>query len=636
MKKKISVLLTLFLLVACENKKENVATKVKKEEVKKIETINLYEDKNSSGTVVEDNKFVIYQSMVRLFGNKNSTNKFYGTLEENGVGKFNDYTDKALVSLKELGISHMWYTGVIEHASMNDFSKNGIKSDDSDVVKGRAGSPYAIKDYYDVNPDLAVDISKRMDEFVELVERTHKNDMKVIIDFVPNHVARDYNSDAKPSGVEDFGKNDDVTIGFKASNNFYYMPDTKFLPPEGYNPLGDEIAINEDGKFLESPVKATGNDYFTEQPDVDSWFETVKLNYGVDINGDGTNHFSPIPDTWIKMKDILLFWAGKGVDGFRCDMAQMVPVEAWNYLTTEVKKEYPDLIFIAEIYIPSEYEMYIKEGGFDFLYDKVGMYETIRYSMSKKGRVEYIERVWQEETKDISSKMLRFLENHDEERIASEEFSHSPLPGIPGMLITTTFSSGPVLIYFGQELGVAGKGEEGYGGEDGKTTIFDYWGVEKHQRWMNDGKFNNEKLSEEEKLVRDSYSKILNLGKDNEAIRKGELYDLYFANKKGQSENYNDRKIYAYIRYVGNQKILFVINFDLKNSYDTVIKLPERAWELMGYSTKGKYEFKDILFTDTVLNINAVDTIQLGDIKSGLPVNLKPLGVYAFEISEIK
>src|SRR5690242_10044047 len=169
-------------------------------------------------------KVVIYQVMTRLFGNSMTTNKPYGTREENGVGKFNDFTITALHAIKELGITHIWYTGVIEHATMTDFSSFGIPPDDPDVVKGRAGSPYSIKDYYDVNPDLAVNVPNRMKEFEALIDRTHANNLKVVIDFVPNHVARAYKSDAKPAGVKDLGEGDDNTVKFKPNNNFYYLP----------------------------------------------------------------------------------------------------------------------------------------------------------------------------------------------------------------------------------------------------------------------------------------------------------------------------------------------------------------------------------------------------------------------------
>src|SRR5690606_12297011 len=226
------------------------------------------------------------------------------------------------------------------------------------------GSPYAIKDYYDVNPDLAVDVSNRMAEFTQLVERTHQNGLKVIIDFVPNHVARAYKSDARPSGVIDLGEQDDKSVSFNPTNNFYYLPGQSFQVPRGYTPLGNNPFPTKDGKFEETPAKVTGNDQFTATPGVNEWFETVKINYGIDIQNERKTYFDPIPDTWVKMKDILVFWAEKNIDGFRCDMAEMVPVEFWNYAIPQVRKINPEIIFIAEIYNPAQYKNYIDQGKF--------------------------------------------------------------------------------------------------------------------------------------------------------------------------------------------------------------------------------------------------------------------------------
>ena len=159
-------------------------------------------------------KIVVYQVFTRLFGNTNTTNKSWGTIEENGVGKFNDFTDEALEAIKELGVSHMWYTGVLHHAMVTDYSEFGLPGDDPDVVKGRAGSPYSVKDYYNVNPDLAEDPARRIEEFEALIARTHAHGLKVIIDIVPNHVARTYHSVTNPKGVSDFGASDDIAHSY--------------------------------------------------------------------------------------------------------------------------------------------------------------------------------------------------------------------------------------------------------------------------------------------------------------------------------------------------------------------------------------------------------------------------------------
>ena len=299
-------------------------------------------------------KFVIYQVLPRLFGNYNTTRKYNGTLAENGCGKFNNFTNKALGEIKKLGATHIWYTGILEHATKTDYSAYGIIPNHTGVIKGNAGSPYAIKDYYDVCPDLAENVDNRMQEFEALIDRTHQNGLKVLIDFIPNHVAREYKSDKKPKGVKDLGENDNKDVAFSPENNFYYIPNQKFNPSFNTN------------NFEEFPAKATGNDQFTASPSQFDWYETVKLNYGVDYLNGREKHFVPIPNTWYKMLDILEFWAKKNIDGFRADMAEMVPVEFWGWVIPQIKKINPEIIFIAEVYNPAEYRNYISNGKFDY------------------------------------------------------------------------------------------------------------------------------------------------------------------------------------------------------------------------------------------------------------------------------
>jgi glycosidase len=517
-------------------------------------------------------KIAVYQIFTRLFANQNTTNKFNGSLEENGTAKFKDINSNALKSIKELGISHVWYTGVIEHASMTDFSKFGIKKDHPQVVKGIAGSPYAVKDYYDVNPYLAENVGNRMEEFEDLVKRTHQNGLKVIIDFVPNHVSREYQSNVKPKGIADFGENDDKTKAFHPQNNFYYLPNQEFEIPEGINP---PVAFKE--KYTEYPAKATGNDIFSAKPSINDWFETLKLNYGVDyLNGRAT-HFDPTPDTWLKMKDILIYWTQKGVDGFRCDMAEMVPVEFWGWVIPEIKLVNPKVIFIAEIYNPNEYRNYLFNGKFDYLYDKVGLYDALRRLIEGHGNANDITAVWQKESGDFSNRMLRFLENHDEQRIASEEFGKNPGSALAAMMLSATLHKGPIMLYYGQELGVKPTQAEGFQGNDGRTTIFDFWGVIELQNWINKGKFDTKKLSKEQKALRDFYQKILKFSQDNPAVSDGEFHDLQYLNF--HSDGYDSSKIYSYLRFTKGQILLFVYNFDLNEETNVKVSLPQNVLE---------------------------------------------------------
>ena len=420
-----------------------------------------------------DKKIIIYQIFTRLFGNRNVTRKVNGSVAENGVGKMNDFTPTVLRHIHDMGVTHVWYTGVIRHASQTDYSSFGIPKQSPAVVKGVAGSPYAIADYYDIDPDLAENVNCRMEEFEELVDRTHKAGMKVIIDFVPNHVAREYKSVKKPTGVKDLGQDDDKTMNFSQQNNFYYtgMP---------IDLSGVTAARNQDPEkpYVETPAKATGNDRFDNRPGDNDWYETVKLNYGIDYcNGRGRSyHFDPIPNTWAKMTDILLFWASKGVDGFRCDMAEMVPASFWSYATGIVKNRYPKIDFIGEVYDGNQYRTFIS-SGFDYLYDKVGMYDAVRAVIRGERPAASITYQWQT-VGDIAGHMLYFLENHDEQRIASDFFCGDGNKAIPGVIVSALLMRNPFMFYAGQEFGERGMDAEGFSGRDGRTTIFDYWSLD--------------------------------------------------------------------------------------------------------------------------------------------------------------
>jgi len=519
-----------------------------------------------SAVAQQNDKLMIYQLLPRLFGNTNSKNIPFGTIEQNGSGKFNDINQKAINGIKELGITHVWYTGVIAHASLTDYSKYGIPTADADVVKGRAGSPYAIRDYYDVDPDLAVDVKNRMKEFEALLERTHKNGLKVIIDFVPNHVARSYESKAKPAKVIDFGVQDDKTVAYHPRNDYYYVPGKDFVVPVDTN-LNDGLASLKDGRFSESPAKATGNNVFSEAPSKNDWYETVKLNYGVDYQNNNQTHFDPVPPVWTKMRDILVYWSNKGVDGFRCDVAEMVPVEFWNWVIPELKKVKPSLVFIGEAYDPTAYELYLTKGKFDYLYDKVGLYDGLKRLMRNEehAKTADIDHVWQVESATFGNKMLRFLENHDEERIASKAFAANPWLAVPAMVVSATLSGGPVMLYSGQELGEKAEGVSGFSGDDGRTTIFDYWGVPALQQWVNNGKYDGASLTDEQKALRNFYSKLFNIAGKFDAIINGKHYNLPLE---------NNNRAYAYFRYTANERMLIVVNFDREQTFERELNIP--------------------------------------------------------------
>lgn len=532
----------------------------------------------------KEEKIIIYQVFTRLFGNnRNHCNNNAG-ITENGCGKMADFTTKALTEIKKLGATHIWYTGIIEHATQTDYRRYNIKPDHPAVVKGKAGSPYAVKDYYDVDPDLANDVPERMREFENLVQRTHRNDLKVIIDFVPNHVARQYHSDAQPDGTSQLGANDDTSYAFSPYNNFYYIPQAELRGQFDMKGSASE-------PYKEFPAKATGNNRFDAYPNIADWFETVKLNYGVDYQNGGTCHFDPIPDTWTKMLDIMLFWAGKDIDGFRCDMAEMVPVEFWEWAVPQVKEKYPELLFIAEVYNPAEYHNYLFRGKFDYLYDKVGLYDTLRNVICGYDSATAITRAWQS-LGGIEKRMLNFLENHDEQRIASEFFAGNPRKAIPGLIVSACMNTNPMMIYFGQEFGELGMDSEGYSGRDGRTTIFDYWSVDTIRRWRNGGKFDGKMLNDDQKNLYALYQRILTLCNKEKAIVKGEFFDLMYANTNGW--RFNEHKQYAFLRKAGKELLFIVVNFN-HIAVDVAINVPSHAFDFLQIPQMDTYPAVDLL-----------------------------------------
>ena len=508
-------------------------------------------------------KVIIYQIFTRLFGNRNVSRRERGTIAENGSGKFADLSQEVLKDIAQMGVSHVWYTGVIRHATQTDYSAYGIPRQHPAVVKGKAGSPYAITDYYDVDPDLAMDVNQRMQEFEQLVERTHKAGLKVIIDFVPNHVARQYKSICKPKRVKDLGETDNALHGFDPQNNFYYCPGQRFSPYF-------DLYQGETEPYLEMPAKATGNDHFDNAPGQNDWYETVKLNYGVDYYAGRFGYFDPIPDTWLKMTDILLFWAKKGIDGFRCDMAEMVPAEFWAYATQKVKKKFKNIIFMGEVYNPYEYRRYLA-SGFDWLYDKVGMYDIMRNVICHHAPTSAITYAWQQ-TDDIRNHMLYFLENHDEQRVASDFFAADGRRGVPGMMVSLLLQQNPFMLYAGEEYGERGMDREGFSGNDGRTTIFDYWSIDTLCRAAQN------KLTETEQQLFDIHKKTMLLAREEKAVTTGVSFDLMYVN--GHLE-----RQYAFLRKADNELLLVVANFE---DHDVVIdvNIPAHAFDFMQMKEK--------------------------------------------------
>lgn len=612
----IALILLVSLVFSCKNEpKQTIKTEETKSVMKKKE--------------------VVYQVFTRLFGNTNTNNKPWGTLEENGVGKFNDFTDKALTEIKNLGVTHIWYTGVPHHDVITDYTKYGISNDDPDIVKGRAGSSYAVKDYYNVNPDLAENVENRLQEFEALIERSHNAGLKVLIDIVPNHVARNYQSLTNPEGTTDFGAEDDKTVTYAVNNNFYYNPGEPFKVPNwenGYQPLGGENHPKADSKFEEVPAKWTGNGSRASQPNMNDWYETVKVNYGINPEGqkdfdelpegfdneDYKAHYNfwkdkTIPSSWVKFKDIALYWTAKGVDGFRFDMAEMVPVEFWSYMNSHIKMQNPDAFLLAEVYQPHLYRDYIKKGKMDYLYDKVQLYDTIKHVMQGHGSTYNIPPI-QEDLKDIEHHMLHFLENHDEQRIASPDFAGNAEKGKPAMVVSATISTSPTMVYFGQEFGEKAEEDLGFG-DPTRTSIFDYGSVPSVVRWVNNKQFDGGQSTEDEKVLRDFYKRLLNFTITSDALM-GDYQDLQHYNQQ-HTEWYND-KVLSFARWSEDEKLIVISNFNAENTYGFELQLPEDLVSKLELKD-GDYQVEDQLYK------TYTSTLKVENGKAQVRIDIKPL-----------
>jgi len=486
------------------------------------------------------------------------------------------------------------------------------------LVKGVAGSPYAIKDYFDVDPDLAENVEKRMEEFEALVKRCHRNDLKVIIDFVPNHVYRQYKSNNKVQSIPNLGEYDDIGVNFAPNNNFYYLNGTSFQIPEGINfPY-----TAQSQEYIETPAKVTGNNVFSNRPSINDWYETVKLNYGIDYQNYEQKYFYPLPNTWQRMYEILHFWASKGIDGFRVDMAEMVPVEFWKWVIEMLKAEYKSIIFIAEVYNPSLYRNFIFDCNFDYLYDKEEFYNYVRAIISNSASARLLTQCWQQQ-EGLSSYLLRFLENHDEQRIASKYFAGDSKKAIPAMIVAATMHQGPLMLYFGQEIGEDATESEGYSGFDGRTTIFDYWKINKYQKWIDAGNFNIKNLATEQQFIRNFYCQMLKLRLKYSEILNGAFYDLMWLN----NNNLDSDKVFIYLRFNDNKALLVVVNFDINNSHNFTLNMTAHTFDFMKLLLENEISFKSVYGDNKEFKLKVQEIIN-----NGINISLEPNSGKIFEM----
>lgn len=588
---------------------------------------------------------VIYQLFVRLFGNTNETRKPNGTIAENGCGKFADVNETALSSLKEMGFTHIWLTGVIEQASGTEYACR--PADDRDILKGEAGSPYAIRDYFDICPDYAVDPLRRREEFRELVERCHAQGLKVLMDFIPNHVSRCYASDVHPEHT--FGEGDDREVFFARDNHYFYLrpEDAGDGPPLRLPGSGDGF-FGPEAEF----GKVTGNNAITWKPSVNDWYETVKLNYGHDFTtGRDTSHLpgedavpEEVPKTWRTMDEIIAYWQGFGVDGFRADMAHMIPIPFWRWAVMRARARQPEVFFTGEAYDGDPMKLTdgnvldeLLEAGFDAVYDKDG-YDVLE-GIYEHGK-------WANDLDGFNldgirlHRSLRFAENHDEIRLACPEVwgGHGMMVGKPVSAVLFARSRGPILVYNGQEIGEAAGDEAGFSKDHKRTTIFDYWSMKEFVKWVNGGRYDGGLLSEPQKELRGWYGKLLNVLSAPGFVH-GELYGLNFFNRDNESfgrdegETVSGHWLYAFLRHdaESGQSFLVVANFHpTKDFTDVRVVIPEGAWEFMGREDDAEWVFHDRLEGDWHTKIErsrlSVEGANIG--------GLEPMNAAILEISK--
>ena len=596
---------------------------------------------------------VIYQLVVRYFGNVNPTRRACGTIDQNGCGHFADINDTALRGIADLGVTHIWLTGVLRQATLTAYPDLGLTADAPDVVKGRAGSFYAIRDYFDVCPDYAVNPADRLGEFDALVARIHKAGLKVLIDFVPNHVARGYRSIVRPE--LNFGDGDDASRFFDPNNHFYYVrpepPDAVretghetgletgletgqasgqelapglehgdrddgaprtsaeaaghdaqadtapreqveplFLSrPEHWNPAGvafEGFYDPEDGT-PGRPVKVTGNNAVSSTPAAYDWYETIKLNYGYNFVT-RTGHYEPRPRLWDVMDEILAYWQGRGVDGFRCDFAHYVPPEAWTYLIGRSRRRDPQAYFVAEAYPyadsgdPITHMGQLIDVGFDAVYHD-DSYNRLKRIYQFAGSIEDYDYSLVRIAGEHRQHYLHYLENHDERRIAS--------PAVPGVWtgdsgfgqmeaayllapLQLLAGPGPVLVLNGQEVGEPGADAEGFSGRDGRTTLFDYWSMPAFVKWVHDHAYDGGGLSDDQAALRVFYRNLLRLRQHPSVLGSG-FWGLRYFNHPHRHADCPDT-VHTFARFAPGSGCLILVagNFDRERTARAVLRIP--------------------------------------------------------------
>ncbi len=583
---------------------------------------------------------VIYQLFVRHFSNTEHNGVQNGTIETNGCGTFNGVTEEALRSLARMGCTHVWLTGVLRHATQT--AHPGVPAQPKSIVKGIAGSPYAVVDYFDVDPDLASDPALRMTEFEALVQRCRLVGLVPLMDFIPNHVSRAYHAEGE--GHEDFGEGDDKNVFFSAEQGYFYLT----ANCEGDGPplmLPDGVFEGE-----RSFGRVTGNNAATWTPDACDWYETVKLNYGYNFMAglaslrllpDWMSPKHKVPKTWRIMDDILAFWQEKGIGGFRCDMAHMVPMAFWKWALSHARVRRSSVFFMAEAYndhMKTTYEdpcAALLEAGFNAVYDSACFHLAENVYLGGNWANDF-DRLFRSDPKYMSHG-VRYIENHDEPRVCSPKawngVGHKVMPAV--MTLVYASGKGPVLVYNGQEVGERAEGPGGYGGDNGRTSIFDYTCLPRLQPWVEAG-FDADALPPDAAKLRDFHCRLLPI-LQHPALERGDFYGLNWANMKNPTfgkepaDESSGHWTYAILRHHGASTALVVGNLSPDiNFYNLRVSIPQHAFGWSGISTE-KVKATSLLKNPGQSTIYTRQELEL----NGLKTPLKPGEADIFELTEV-
>ncbi len=579
---------------------------------------------------------VIYQLFVRHFSNFTEGGIPWGTREQNGCGSFEAINDAALEALARMGVTHLWLTGVLRHATQTEYP--GLPASPACVVKGIAGSPYAVTDYYDVDPDLATDPARRMEEFEALLQRCRRWGMVPMMDFIANHVSRCYHSTVRPECS--FGAQDDRGTFFARENAFYYLspqnsdywlmlPQAEFRPERGCG-------------------RVTGNNAATWQPTEFDWYETVKLNYGSDYrHGPHAADALPgvlapngaVPRTWRLMDDILAYWQRKGVGGFRCDMAHMVPMPFWHWLTTHARLRDGSVFFMAEAYndhmklTAGDVHEALLKVGFNGVYDAAA-YQGLRSLFEGRAWANDLDR-FNTPTAPVFTGGVRYIENHDEPRIAHPAWWGGVGERVQraAMVAQYAASCGSILIYNGQEVGERAEGPGGFGGDNGRTSIFDYTNLPRFQRWSNQGAYDGARLTDAEQALRAFTSRLLPL-MQIPALAKGGFYGLNWANQnthgygRHEGECVSGHHLYAFLRHYRKAKstVLVVCNLCPVHNIESCVHIPLNAQVWAG-KKPGMCRFRNLLEPEARVWEISTETLDA----EGLPIAVPAGGALLLE-----